>query len=174
MLSVETKWTVLRGISCSFSHDQASGNRRDQRREGQSSSLAPKAKAQTLTERYPQKGQAAEERALLEREAKNRAKIFFVESVRIRHVPCGTPPVCFIFKSESGCTCGEKCRYCFVEVDGASFKKSKKRGVKGSVALFKESKQVGCVSQDSHPRKSSLRKEGKLGSNHTVKFSKGT
>ena len=32
---------------------------------------------------------------------------------------------------------------------------------------------MGCVSQDSHPRKSIQRKEGKLGSNHTVKFSKG-
>ena len=31
-----------------------------------------------------------------------------------------------------------------------------------------------CVSQDSCPRKSTLREEGKLGSNHTVKFSKGT
>ena len=33
---------------------------------------------------------------------------------------------------------------------------------------------MGCVPQDSHPRKSILRKEGKLGSNHAVKFSKGT
>ena len=31
-----------------------------------------------------------------------------------------------------------------------------------------------CVSQDSYPRKSILREQGKLGSKHTVKFSKGT
>ena len=36
-----------KGDPCSFSHDPASGNRRDQREEGQSSSPAPKAKAQT-------------------------------------------------------------------------------------------------------------------------------
>ena len=53
-------------------------------------------------------------------------------------------------------------------------KKSKKSGVKGSVALSKESIQVGCVSHHSYPRKSVLREEGKLGSNHAVKFSTGT
>ena len=53
-------------------------------------------------------------------------------------------------------------------------KKSKKSGVKGSVALLKESTQLGCVSQDSHPRKFILREVGRVGSNHTVKFSNGT
>ena len=33
---------------------------------------------------------------------------------------------------------------------------------------------MGCVSQDSYPRKSVLAREGKLGSKHAVKFSKGT
>ena len=33
---------------------------------------------------------------------------------------------------------------------------------------------MGCVSQESYPRKSILRGGGKLRSNHTVKFSKGT
>ena len=37
-----------------------------------------------------------------------------------------------------------------------------------------ESIQLGCVSQDSHPRKSTSQERGKLGSKHTVKFSKGT
>ena len=46
--------------------------------------------------------------------------------------------------------------------------------MKGSVSLSRESFQLGCVYQDSHPRKLILREEGKLGSNHTVKFSKGT
>ena len=45
---------------------------------------------------------------------------------------------------------------------------------KGSVALLKDSVQLGCVSQDSHPRKSILRKRENLGSNHTAKFTKGT
>ena len=33
---------------------------------------------------------------------------------------------------------------------------------------------LGRVSPDSHPRKSILRKEGNLGSDHAVKFSKST
>ena len=53
-------------------------------------------------------------------------------------------------------------------------KKSKKGGAKGSVAMLKESIQLGCVSQDSYPRKYVLREQGKLGSKHTVKISKGT
>ena len=53
-------------------------------------------------------------------------------------------------------------------------KKSKKSGGKGSVALLKESLQLGCVSQDCPPKKSILWEVGKVGSNHTVKFSKGT
>ena len=39
---------------------------------------------------------------------------------------------------------------------------------------FRESTQLGCVSPDSYPRKSVLREEGKRGSKHAVKFSKGT
>ena len=53
-------------------------------------------------------------------------------------------------------------------------KKSKKGGARGSVAIVKEFTQLGCVSQDSYPRKSSLREPGMLGSKHTVHFSKGT
>ena len=44
---------------------------------------------------------------------------------------------------------------------------------KGSVALLKESMPLGCVSHNSHPRKSILRKEEQWRSNHTVKFSSG-
>ena len=60
-------------------------------------------------------------------------------------------------KSETGCKYGDKCRFRHVEADGQPSKKSKNSGVNGSVA-FKESIQLGCVSQDSYPRKSILRK----------------
>ena len=45
-------------------------------------------------------------------------------------------------------------------------KKSKKDGAKGSVAMLKESVQLGCVSQDSNPRKffPQIKKSGKKGS----------
>ena len=61
-----------------------------------------------------------------------------------------------------------------VEAEGQPSKKSKKCGGKGSVAPLKESIQLGRVSQDCPPRNSILRQVGKLRSNHTVKFSKGT
>ena len=57
-----------------------------------------------------------------------------------------------------------------VEAEGKPNKKSKKGGAKGPVAILKESIQLGCVSQDSHPRKSILREPGKLGTKHAVKF----
>ena len=49
-------------------------------------------------------------------------------------------------------------------------KKSKKGGAKGSVAILKGSAQLGCVSQDSHPRKSFPLEPVRLGSKHAVKF----
>ena len=66
------------------------------------------------------------------------------------------------------------CFFRHVEAEEQPSKKSKKGGAKGSVALLKESTQLGCVSQDSYPRKSILHDEGKWGSKHVVKFSKCT
>ena len=64
-----------------------------------------------------------------------------------------------------------KCRFRHAEVDGQPSKTSKKSGVKGSVVLLKESTQLGCVSQDSHPSKSILRK-GKMARGTTSTFGK--
>ena len=51
---------------------------------------------------------------------------------------------------------------CFrhVELEEKPNKKTKKGGVKGSVAILLESIESGCVSQDSYPRKSLLREPG--------------
>ena len=91
-----------------------------------------------------------------------------------RHVNFGVFP-CQNYRSESRCTCGDKCRFRHVvEAEEKPSKKSKKGGAKGSVALLKEFTQLGCVSQDSHPKNSILREPGKLGSKYAVKHSKGT
>ena len=63
-------------------------------------------------------------------------------------------------KSEKGCVHGDKCHVRHVEAEGKPSEKSKKGGAKGSVAMLKESTQLSCVSQDSFPRKSSLRERG--------------
>ena len=45
---------------------------------------------------------------------------------------------------------------------------------KDQLRSLKESRQLGCVSQDSYPRKSVPCELGKLGTKRAVKFSKGT
>ena len=88
---------VRKETSCSFSHDPSSENRRDQRREG--NHLLLHQKRRRLTGRYPQKAQAAEERALLEQEDRFRAEISLGESVRIRNENFWHT-VCLNYKSE--------------------------------------------------------------------------
>ena len=63
------------------------------------------------------------------------------------------------YKSETGCAYGHKCDFQHVEADENPSSKSKKGGAKGSVASLKVCTQLGCVSQDSYPRKSFLREE---------------
>ena len=118
-----------KGDSCSFSHDRASGNRCDQRQEGQSSPLAPKAQAQTDGKK-PSKSSGRREAESFWNKRKDSVPTF----------PCGQctnpscnfwhPPVCLNCKSESGCKYGDKCRFRHAEVDGLPSKKSKNSGVK--------------------------------------------
>ena len=84
------------------------------------------------------------------------------------------PPVCLNCKSEQGCVHGDKCHFRHVEAEGKPNKRSNKGGPKGSVAMSKESGQLGCVSQDFVREKIVLLEQEKLESKHTVKFSKGT
>ena len=162
-----------KGDSCCFSHDPASGNRCDLRQEGKSSSLAPNAQAQT-DGKMPSKSSGRRGESLSVTGGRSPCRKFLGERCTYPSCIFWHPPVCLNYKSESGCTCGEKCRFRHVEADGQPSKKSKKSGVKGPVDLLKESIQMGCVSQDSQPKNSILRKEGKLRSNHASNISQGT
>ena len=84
------------------------------------------------------------------------------------------PPVCQNYILETGCRCGKNCNFRHVELEEKPNKKSKKGGAKGPVAMLKELAQMNCVSQDPHPKKSTLRKEGELGSIHKIQFSRST
>ena len=118
---------------------------------------------QTVEESVLQKG--SEFLANLERQAK------------IRHVIFGILPCVIITKLNQDANMAKKCRFRHDD-DEAPSKKSKKESAKGSVASLKEEVQIGCVSQDSDPKKSTLRKLGELRLNasagHTVKFSGST
>ena len=70
--------------------------------------------------------------------------------------------MCLNYKSEKGNIYGDRCRFRHVETQEKPSNKSQKGGAKESVAIL-ESTQLGCVSQDSYPRKSVLHEAGKLG-----------
>ena len=159
------------GDLCSFTHDSASGNGHDsQRGKGQSSSLAPDTKAKT-------DGQKPFKRSGSRGQSPWRGKGRFpCQSKDCEDPSCDHwhPPVCQNYKFETGCSCVINCRCRHVEAEEKPHKKPKTCGAEGSVASLKESFQLGCVSQNSNPRISILRKAGKLGSNHAVKFSKSS
>ena len=74
------------------------------------------------------------------------------------------PPECLFCKSKNGCRFGEKCSYAHRQVDEQPSKRSKKNGHKIAVAMFKNTRQLGCVFQDMEPPKSSsiLRKSSNI------------
>ena len=124
-----------KGDSCSFSHDRGSGNRCDHRHEGQSSSPAPKAQAHTDGKK-PFKGSGRRGESPSGKEGRVACRHFL--RGKCTNPSCGHwhPPVCLNYKSESGCTYGEKCRFRHEEVDGQPSEKSKKSGVKDQLPFW--------------------------------------
>ena len=156
------------GDPCSFCHDLlASGNKGvGQRRKGRSSCPASHSKAKQ-TDGEEQKSSHGsgnkQENSKDKSEIPCRFKFFKNPSRRFWH-----PPMCPNYKTEKSCVYCDKCRFRHVEAERKPNKKWKTGGAQGSVAMLKESIQVGCVSQDSYPRKSFLRKRGV----HREEFSK--
>ena len=74
------------------------------------------------------------------------------------------PPEWLFYKTKSGCRFGEKCSCAHRQVDEQPGKKSKKNDDKSAVAMLKIARQLGCVSQDMEPSKSSsiLRKSSSI------------
>ena len=152
--------------SCSFSHNPASaaapGNGCEAHREkGRSSTPAPWSKSETPAKSSGNRGESPSDKR---------------SRIPCRYRKCTHPswsywhpPVCQNYTSETGCICGNKCFFstCWARCQ-------RKGGAKGSVALMKESFQLGCVSQDSYQRKSIPCERRKFGSNRTVKFSNDT
>ena len=79
------------------------------------------------------------------------------------------PPECLFYKSESGCRFGEKCSYAHRQVEEQPSIRFKKNGDKSAVAVFKGTRQLGCVFQDMEPPKSTtvLRKSRRTSCSHT-------
>ena len=64
---------------------------------------------------------------------------------------CWYPPECQFYKSESGCKFGDKCSLPHWKAE----QQPKKGGDKSAVAIVKDVRQLGCVSQDVEPPESS-------------------
>ena len=66
-------------------------------------------------------------------------------------------PVCCDYMSGNRCIHGSNCLYQHVDAEEKPSKKSKKESTQGAIAILKEKKVQGCVSQNSDPKKSILR-----------------
>ena len=84
------------------------------------------------------------------------------------------PPVCRNSKSGNRCIYGNNCFYRHADGEEKPSKRSKSESTQGADAILKEKKVQGCVSQNSDPKKSLLRKTGQMRLNasagHATKF----
>ena len=177
-VGARSQWKAIgqcaKGDSCSFSHDGVSGNRCDQRQKGESSSPAQKAQTQSDGKK-PSKG--AGFRGESPSGTGGKIPCRNVLRGKLTNPSCHYwhPPVCPYHKSESGCTCGDKCRFRHVEAVWQPSEKTKKSGVKRISCFIFGIKTFGlCVSRFSSEKICSMGKREQLGPNHMVDFSKGT
>ena len=105
-----------------------------------------------VTERNRQKVQASEEKVVLQQEARFRAEISLGESLRTRHVIFGTFPCVSIARLNQDANVAKNAESDTLRLTGSPAKSRRN--------VLKESIKLGFVSQDSHPNKSILRKEG--------------
>ena len=156
--------------SCSFSYDElVHGDLHGgQRRKGRSSSPAPSSKAKT------DEGREKSSKTSGNRDQTKGAKVH-ADTKNCKNPSCKfwLRPVCRNCKSEFGCEFGRTCFHRHVEADEKPNKKSKIGRAKGSVALVKESTQLGCISRFLYEKVSFYVKKDKWYQNHADKFSKG-
>ena len=101
-------------------------------------------------------------KVLQEGKARQRAEVTSKKLVRIRRIIIGILPYVKITNLNRDATSATTVCSDTLRLMCSPVKQSKKSGGKGSVASLKESKQLGCVSQDTDPpKKSTLRKSGK-------------
>ena len=62
---------------------------------------------------------------------------------------------CLLYKTETGCKFWDKCVFAHRRVEEQPSKRSKKTGEKNAVAMVRETKNLGCVFQDTEPPNSS-------------------
>ena len=143
----------------------------EQRRKGkeQASSSVPTGKGQTDVKSITS----------LEASPATRARIPCLWGARCKRTSCDFrhPPVCRDHKSGNICIYDNNCLYRHADGEETLSKRSKREreSTRGAVAILRQKKVQGCVSQNSDPKKSVLRKAGQTRLNasagHTIKFS---
>ena len=172
-----------KGDSCSFLHSRTSGNRETSAEEVKNtevSSLRPavnndrrrKGKEQASSSVPTGKGQTDDKRDKSEARPATGAKIPCLWRARCGRSSCDFrhPPVCRNYKSGTRCIHGKNCLYRHADGEEKPSKRSKSEGTQGAVAILTAKKVQGCVSHNSDPKKSILRKAGQTRLNAT-KFS---
>ena len=129
----KAKEQCSKGDTCSFRHDES-------QRGNVTQSSSPALRSQTQNDGSP------------ERKVKNRARITSQEIVRIRHVSFGILPCVRTTSLKKDVYMGDKC----------DFRHVRRRKAQQQVKerWWPERKQLGCVSQESHPRKCIPREPG--------------
>ena len=135
------KGLCSKGDACSFRHDDSKRGKKTQ-----SSSLAPRPQTQNASKWKSPRGSCPSGR-------KKACRNFLQGNCKNPSCDYWHHPVCQHHRKESGCKFGEKCVLRRTEADSPA-KKPKKSGGKGTVALLKNSKQLGCVFQDMEPPQS--------------------
>ena len=174
---------VQKGDSSSFPHSHASGNRETSAEEAKNtgvSSLKPavnnergrKGKEQASSSVPTGKGQTDDKRSKsLEARPATRAKIPcpWEQDVKDRRVIFGILPCVVITGLETDASMA------IIACIHMLMVRSKSESAQGAVAILKEKKVQGCVSQNSDPKKSILRKAGQTrldaSAGHAKKFS---
>ena len=116
----------------------------------------------------------------LEARPATKAKIPCLWEARCKGSSCDFrhPPVCRTYKSGHRCIHGNNCLCRHADGEEKPSKRSKSASTQGAGAILKEERVQGCVSQNSVPKKSVLRKAGQTRLNaspgHAIKFSERT
>ena len=141
-----------------------SGRGEGQRRKGRSSSPAPNSKAKQTDGEKGDKEETSDKRSQIV--CRNK------KIVETRGVSFGIFPCVKITSLRPDANMATHVSSDMLRLREKPSKKSRKGGAKESVAILKDSTQLGCVCQDSYPAKSILREEGRLGSKRAIQFSR--
>ena len=175
--------------SCSFLHSHASGTERRQRKERRTQEYLASnqplitSEGEKVKSKHPLLYRGEEDRLTTNARKVQRPdlrlelKFPCPWGARCRKSSCDYrhPPVCRNHKSGNRCIHGNNCMYRHADGEEKPSKRSKSESTQGAVAILTEKKVQGCVSQNSDPKKSILRKPGQTRLNasagHALKFS---